>query len=151
MATGLFRATISACRPGRRHDTRPGKGCASSTPNVCAESANSCNGNAFPTSFGICVGVPRSASNPTSTSLELNETSDAAQRTSTAHSVSSAIRNTTPRPGSVCCGSACRLVVVSINEGLFRGGKGDEDSLWEGRMHRNNLLVYASGAYLFQS
>ena len=81
---------------------------APSARTVCAENANSCNGNAFPASLGICVSVPRSASNPTSTSLVLNETSDAAQRTSTAHSVSSASRNATQRPGSLCYGSACR-------------------------------------------
>ena len=51
---------------------------APSARTVCAENANSCNGNAFPTSLGICVSVPRSASNPTSTSLVLNETPDAA-------------------------------------------------------------------------
>ena len=33
------------------------------------------------------------------------------------------------RPGSVCCGSVWRLVVVPFSQFLFRGGKGAKESL----------------------
>ena len=121
MATGLFRPTTSACRPSRPHDIRPSNRCASSAP-TCAQKVQT---RATETHF-------RSASNPTSPSLVVNKTSDAAQRTSTAHSVSGTSRNAKPRPGSVCCGSACRLVVVSVNRGFVSRWEGNGGGLMEG-------------------
>ena len=121
MATGLFRPTTSACRPSRPHDIRPSNRCASSAP-TCAQKVQT---RATETHF-------RSASNPTSTSLVVNKTSDVAQRTSTAHSVSGTSWNAKPRPGSVCCGSACRLVVVSINRGFVSRWEGNGGGVVEG-------------------
>ena len=100
-ATGLFLATTSAnstiavrttsaLEPGTTRDTKPSERSASSAPNVRADNASSWTSDAFADSFGMRASVPVSAAIPTSTSLMQNAASEAAQRTSTAHSKSSA-------------------------------------------------------------
>ena len=110
-ATGLFLATTSAnstiaarktsaLEPCTTRDTKPSERSASSAPNVRADNAISQTSDAFALNFGMRANVPVSAASPTSTSLMLNATSDAAQRTSTAQSKSSA------RPNAVPCMAA---------------------------------------------
>ena len=101
MRTGLIRAKTStnstiarktsAPKPGTTRDKRPSNRSTSSAPKVHTEIASLCNNDAFPM---IRAGVPRPRRLPDVHLLEAEHGIRRGQRTSTAHSTSSASLNT---------------------------------------------------------